>query len=171
MVLDDPNCYQDACPLMGGCVPSVYCSSKEWSLWCYEGVNWLLSFKKFINYQSIGYYMWCDPKSYNRSYVHFCVPRILEVFTNDPCTGTTNDCICCLHQLSIHVGVCPICRPWFSRVLIDCEAFLCICRLVLSLHHHPQLYIAWYMVVKAGMLIWQVNTKRNNSKIFPNLLV
>ena len=28
MVLDDPNCYQDACPLMGGCVPSVYCSSK-----------------------------------------------------------------------------------------------------------------------------------------------
>ena len=32
MVPDDPNYYQDVCPLMGGHVPSVYCSSKEWSL-------------------------------------------------------------------------------------------------------------------------------------------
>ena len=28
MVLDDPSCYQDVCPLMGGCMPSVYGSSK-----------------------------------------------------------------------------------------------------------------------------------------------
>ena len=95
---------------------------KEWSLWYYKGVNWLLSFKSFINHQSIGYCMWCEPKSYNRDYVHFWVPWILEVFTNDPCAGTTKDYICCLHQLSIHVGICSICRPWFSWGLADYEA-------------------------------------------------
>ena len=47
----------------------------------------------------------------------------------------------------------------------------CICRWVLPLHHHPQLYIAWYLVVKVSTLIWQVNTKGNESKLFPNLLV
>ena len=26
---DDPNCYLDACPLMGKHMPSVYCSSKR----------------------------------------------------------------------------------------------------------------------------------------------
>ena len=30
---------------------------KEWSLWCYGGVNWLLSFKGVINHHSIGYCM------------------------------------------------------------------------------------------------------------------
>ena len=29
MVLDDPNCYQDVHPWMGGQVPPVYCSSKR----------------------------------------------------------------------------------------------------------------------------------------------
>ena len=96
---------------------------KEWSLWCFEGFNQLLSFKGVINHQSIGYCMRCDPKSYNRSYVHFCVPWILEVFTNDPCAGTTNDCISCLHQLSIHVGICSLCKLWFSQGLVGCEAF------------------------------------------------
>ena len=48
-------------------------------------------------YQSIGYCIWCNPKSYNRSYVHFCVPWILEEFSNDPDAGTTNDFNCCLH--------------------------------------------------------------------------
>ena len=98
---------------------------REWSLWYYGGVKQLLSFKgsSIIN-QSIGYCMWCDPKSYNRYYVHFCVPWILEVFTNDPCAGTTNDCICCLHQLSVHVCICSICRPWFSWGLVGCEALL-----------------------------------------------
>ena len=43
--------------------------------------------KRVINHQSIGYCMWCNPKSYNRSYMHFCVPWILEVVTNDPCAG------------------------------------------------------------------------------------
>ena len=42
-----------------------------------------------------------------------------------------------------------------------------ICRWVLPLHHHPQLYITYYLVVKVGTLIWQINTKRNNSKLFP----
>ena len=53
--------------------------------------------KGYINHQSIWYCMWCEPKSYNRGYVHFCVPWILEVFTYDPCARTTNDYICCLH--------------------------------------------------------------------------
>ena len=95
---------------------------KEWLLWCYEGVNQLLSFKGCINHQAIGYFMWCEPNSYNRDCMHFCVPWILEVFTNDPCAGTTNDCICCLHRLFIHVGICSICRPWFLWGLAGCEA-------------------------------------------------
>ena len=42
-----------------------------------------------------GWNIWSDPKSYNRYYVHFCVPWILEVDSNDPHAGTTNDCVCC----------------------------------------------------------------------------
>ena len=41
----------------------------------------------------------------------------------------------------------------------------CICRWVLPLHHHPKLYIACYLVVKVGTLIWQPDTKRSNNKI------
>ena len=67
---------------------------EEEGLSCYEGVKWLLSFSGTSIKQCIGYCMWCDPKSYSRYYVHFCVPWILEVFTNDPCAGATNDCIC-----------------------------------------------------------------------------
>ena len=106
---------------MGSCHLCIVLQ-REWWLRCYEGVNWLLSFKGFINNQSIGYCIWCDPKSYNRIYMHFCVPWILGVFTNDPCAGTTNDCICCLHWLSVHVAICSICRPWFLQGLIGCEA-------------------------------------------------
>ena len=40
--------------------------------------------------------IWSYPKSYNIYYVHFCVPWILEVDSNDPNAGTTNDCICLL---------------------------------------------------------------------------
>ena len=29
MGFDDPNCYKDACPLMGWHMPFVYCSSKR----------------------------------------------------------------------------------------------------------------------------------------------
>ena len=95
----------------GGHVPSVYCASKGMVTVMLWDVNQLMSFKGFLNHQSLGYCMWCKCKSYNRGYVQFCVPWILEVFTNDPCAGTTNDCICCLHQLSIHVGIHCICRP------------------------------------------------------------
>ena len=70
---------------------------EEQVLKCYEGVKWLLSFNGTSMKQSVGYCMWCDPKSYNRYYVHFCVPQVLEVVANDPCAGTTNDCICCLY--------------------------------------------------------------------------
>ena len=40
-----------------------------------------------------------------------------------------------------------------------------ICRWVLPLHNHPQLYIACYLVVKVSTLIWQVDTKRSSKKI------
>ena len=64
-----------------------------------------------INHQFHGFCMWYDPKSGNRSYIHFCVPWILDEFSNDPCTGTTNDFDCCLHQLSVCVGKHSIARP------------------------------------------------------------
>ena len=35
--------------------------------------------------------MWFDPKPGNRSYIHFCVPWILDEFSSEPCIGTTND--------------------------------------------------------------------------------
>ena len=93
-----------------------YCDAmKVLSGYCNSMVHQLIN-------QSIGYCMWCDPKSYSRYYVHFCVPWILEVFTNDPCAATTNDCVCCLHQLSICVGICSICWPWFSWGLVGCGA-------------------------------------------------
>ena len=78
--------------------------------------------KVFLNHQPFRYCMWCEPKSYNRVYVHFCVSCILEAFTNDPCAALTNDCVCCLHWLSICVGICSICRPWFLLGLAGCEA-------------------------------------------------
>ena len=122
MVLDDPTAIKMHVLLMGSTCHLYIVIQKEWWLWCYGGVNWLLSFKGFVNHPSLGYCMWWEPKSYNRGYMHFCVPWILEIFTNDPCAGTTNDCVCCLHQLSIHVGICFICRPWFLWGLMDCEA-------------------------------------------------
>ena len=114
--------------------------------------------------------IWSDPKSYNRYYVYFCVPWILEVDSNDLHTGTTNDCICCFCQLSIHVGTSYTGHD-SCKVLWAVWPCCCICRWVLPLHHHPQWYITWYLVVKVGMLIWQVGTKRNNSKVSPILLV
>ena len=100
-------------------------------------------------------------------------PGFWMVFSNDPCTGTTNDCDCCLHQLSGHVGKCSITRPWFSQGLVGWGSLpSCICRWVLHLHHHPQLYIACYLVVKvSALLIWQVGTKRSSNKISLILLV
>ena len=121
MVLDDPTAIKMHVLWWLGTCHLCIVLQKEWLL-CYGGVNWLLSFKGFINHQSIGYCMWCEPKSYNSGYMDFCVPWILKVFTNDPCAGTTNDCVCCLHQLSICVGICSICRTWFSRSLIGWEA-------------------------------------------------
>ena len=45
--------------------------------------------------------IWSDPKSYNRYSVHFCIPWILEVDSNDPCAGTTYDYFCCFCQLCL----------------------------------------------------------------------
>ena len=115
----------------------------------------------------------CDakPKSCNRSYVHSCVPRILEDFPNDPWVGTANDFNCSLWQLSDCVGRHSIARPWFPQGLVGLVAFLCICRWVLPLHYHPLLYIVCYLVVKVGALIWQVSTKRNSNRLILILLV
>ena len=97
---------------------------EEQVLWCYEGVKWLLSFKGTLIKQSIGFCMWCDPKSYDKYYVHFCVPWILEVISNYPRVATTNDCICCLYWLSVCVGICSIHRSWFLWGLVGCWALL-----------------------------------------------
>ena len=60
-------------------------------------VKWLLSFKVHLSIHAEVCDIWSDPKSYNRYYVHFCVPWILEVDSNDLHAGTTNDCVCCLY--------------------------------------------------------------------------
>ena len=127
--------------------------------------------KGYIKHQSIGYCMWCKPKYYNRGYVHFCVLWILEVFTNDPCAGTTNDCICCLHWLSVHVGICSIHRPWFSQGLTGCGALPSHLKMGAASTVSSTTVYCMVPGCKGGALIWQVDTKRNNSKIFPKLLV
>ena len=71
--------------------------------YCDVGVV-LISYCCSVSYQSLIHWVLYMVQSYNRSYVHFCVPWILEKFSNDPGAGTTNDFDCCLHQLSIHVG-------------------------------------------------------------------
>ena len=60
-------------------------------------VKWLLMFKVHISVHAEVCNIWSDPKSYNRYYVHFCVPWILDVDSNDLHAGTTNDCVCCLY--------------------------------------------------------------------------
>ena len=104
------------------CVICVFCFKRNGHFDAMEVSIGYCHSKSYVNHQPIGYCMWCKPKSYNRGYMHFCVPWILEVFTNDPCSGTTNDCICCLHCLSICVGICSIHRSWFKQCLIGCEA-------------------------------------------------
>ena len=93
-------------------------------MWCWIGVNPLLLFNHSSIVNPFGCCIWCDPKSYNRSYVHFCVAWILEEFPSDPIAGITNDFDCCLHQFSVHVGKCSIARPWFSWGLLGCNALL-----------------------------------------------
>ena len=112
------------------------------------------------------------PKSCNRGYMHSCIPWILGDFANDPWVGTANDFNCSFWWFSDHVGICSIARPWFlqgpGRLGGPC---LHICRWVLPLHYHPQLYIMCYQIVKVGMLIWQVSTKRSSNRIILFLLV
>ena len=60
-------------------------------------VKQLLSFKGHLSTHAEVCDIWSDPKSYNKYYVHFCVPQILEVESNDLHAGTTNDCIYCLY--------------------------------------------------------------------------
>ena len=115
------NCCQDVCPLMGRHMPSLHSASKGMVTVILWRCQLAIVIQRFLNHQSVGYCMWCKPKSYHRGYMPFCIPWILEVFTNDLYAGTTNGCICCLHQLSIHVGICFICRPWFSWGFIGCE--------------------------------------------------
>ena len=54
------------------------------------------------------------PKYCDRSYVHSCIPWILDDLPNDPWVGTANDFDCSFWWLSNCVGRCFIARPWFS---------------------------------------------------------
>ena len=92
-------CYMGTCPF-----------EVEHILLMSNFVKWLLPFKVHLSTHTEVCDIWPDPMPYNRYYVHFCVPWILEVDSKDPHAGTTNDCICCLCQLSIHVGTLSICR-------------------------------------------------------------
>ena len=83
------------CPLKAGCVPHVHAPSKVTGAivlqWCEAAI---VIQRTSIN-SCWGGDIWSDPKSYNRYYVNFCVPWILEVDSNDLHAGTTNDCVCC----------------------------------------------------------------------------
>ena len=118
MALDDLTTKKMNVLLRGGCMYHLYIVHQRVS--CLDVQLGLIGYchSIIINHRSIGCCMWCDPHSCSRSYVHFCVPWILDEFSNDPCTGTTNDFNCCLHWLSIHVGKCSIARPWFSQGLV-----------------------------------------------------
>ena len=74
-------------------------------------VKWLLSFKVHLSICAGVVISGLILSPYNRYYVHFCVPWILEVDSNDLHAGTTNDCVCCFCQLSIHIDTCSIQRP------------------------------------------------------------
>ena len=78
----------------------------------------LLCILLFCSFQSVGAIHGVEPKSCDRSYVHSCIPWILEDLSNDPWIGTANDFDCSLLWLSVHVGKCSIGRPWFSWGLV-----------------------------------------------------
>ena len=134
-------CYMGMCPLMHSHVPYVYCSFKvKQVLLMSNCVKGLLIIHKYI-YQFMLRFadIWSNPMSYNRYYVHFCVPWILGVHSNDLLAGTTNDCICCLYWLSMFMYVLtPYAGHDSHEVLWAAWPCHCICRWVLPLHHHPQ---------------------------------
>ena len=115
-------CCTGMCPLRYRCMPYVYCSSKlSLCYWCL--IVWTgYCHSRYIYQFMLEWVIWSDPKSYNRYYVHFCVPWILEMDSNDLHAGTTNDCICCLYQFSIHVDTHSICKSWFLWGLVGCLA-------------------------------------------------
>ena len=135
MGLNDPKLLLGSMSFEGRCVPYGYCTSKVNKNWCFEVAI-------VIQITSInscwGCNIWSNPKSYNRYYVHFCVPWILEVDSNDLYAGTTNDYFCCFFQLPIHVGTHFTCRYDSHKVLWAVWPCNQICRWVLPLHHHPQ---------------------------------
>ena len=122
MGLDDPKLLS-VCMSFDGwvCAICVLFFKGEQVLLFYNCVKWLLPSRAHQSINSCwGCNIWSNPKSYNRYYVHFCVPWILEVDSNDPHAGTTNDCICCFSWLSICVGTWSICKSWFSQGLVGC---------------------------------------------------
>ena len=78
----------------------------------------LLCILLFCSFRSVGAIHGVEPKSCDRSYVHSCIPWILDDLPNDPWIGTANDFNCSLPWLSIHVGKCSIARPWFLQGLV-----------------------------------------------------
>ena len=71
------------CPLKVGHVPHVHVPSKVTGAivlqWCEVATVIQRTSSNLCGTCDI----WSDPKSYNRYYVHFCVPWLLEVDSND----------------------------------------------------------------------------------------
>ena len=97
MGLDDPKLLSVHVSFDGlKCAICALFFKVEHVLLFYNCVKWLLSFRLHPSIHT-GVVIFGPILSLTiRYYVHFCVPWILEVDSNDPHTGTTNDCICCL---------------------------------------------------------------------------
>ena len=116
-------CYMGTHPLMHRCIPYVYCSSKlsmfYWCLIVWSGY----CCSKYIYQFVLGLWYLGLTLSLTTDIMYISVfPGFWKVDSNDLHVGTTNDCICCFCQLSIHVGTCSICRPWFLWGLLGCWA-------------------------------------------------
>ena len=132
-------------------------------------VKWLLLVKEHLSIHAGLCNIWSNPKSYNGYYVHFCVLWILEVDSNDPHAGTTNDCLLLISTLHLcryllHMQVMILARS--CGLLGSAITSVDGCCLYIIIHNS-----ILYLVVKVRTLICQVGTKRNNSKISPILLV
>ena len=154
-------------------MPSVVWTSKDegtvkWNIWLSAIINPL----SLSNIKAMG--VVCDV-IINLTTEVICItvfPRFLKNYPMILVQELPMTTGCCLHWLFVCIG------KWlYSQAMIltrSCrwmKPCLYTCRWVLPLHYHPQLYITYYLVVKVSMLIWKVETKRNNNRKFPILLV
>ena len=119
-------------------------------------ICWYFKTTGLILVKITGYNVWTDRALYTNFQSNLKFYKNIETFSFNGYRWFLLSCIC-LRKLKE--------SPWAG---VPCH---CICRWVLPLHYHPQLYIMCYLVVKVGTLIWQVSTKRSNNKIIQFLLV